>query len=336
MTGAMPWNWVLDLRGGWGLALGLLLAAAAWAQSTSGRISGTVADSSGAVLPGGSLTVTESGQHFTKTYTTDPRGAYVLVSVPLGTYTVTAELSGFRKVTKAGYVLVADGRLTVDFSLEVGGVAEALEVTAPGETVNTVSGEIARVVDRQQVQDLALNGRNYMQLATLIPGAPVLDTNALNIMVGLGINTSINGSRGNSSLLLVDGGFNMDSGSNNSQISNVGIDFIDQVSIKTSNFSAEYGRNSGAAINVVTRSGSNAFHGSAYEYGRNEHLDANDFFNDAKGVSKAKLRYNDFGWSLAGPIKNNKLFFYAAEERKKISRLSTFPRRNSPTPAMQR
>ncbi len=335
MTGAMPWNWILASRRGWGLALGLLLAPAAWAQSTSGRISGTVADSSGAVLPGVSLTVTESGQHFTKTTTTDPRGAYVLVSLPLGTYTVTAELSGFRKVTKAGYVLVADGRLTVDFSLEVGGVAEALEVTAPGETVNTVSGEIARVVDREQVQDLALNGRNYMQLATLIPGAPVLDTNALNIMVGLGINTSINGSRGNSSLLLVDGGFNMDSGSNNSQISNVGIDFIDQVSIKTSNFSAEYGRNSGAAINVVTKSGSNDFHGSAYEYGRNEHLDSNDFFNDARGVSKAPLRYNDFGWSLGGPIKKDKLFFYAGEEWKKISRLSTFPLRTLPTSAME-
>jgi hypothetical protein len=331
-----PLKWILASRRGWGVALGLLVAPAVWAQGTSGRISGRVTDSSGAVLPGVTVTATESGQHFTRTTTTDPRGDYVLVGLPLGTYSVTAELNGFRKVNKSGYALVADGRLTVDFNLEVGGVTEALEVRAPGETVNTVSGEIARVVDREQVQDLALNGRNYMQLATLIPGSPVLDTNALNIMVGLGINTSINGSRGNSSLLLVDGGFNMDSGSNNSQISNVGLDFIDQVSIKTANFSAEYGRNSGAAINVITKSGSNQFHGSAYEYGRNEHLDANDFFNDAKGVSKAKLRYNDFGWSLGGPIKNDKLFFYAGEEWKKISRLSTFPLDTLPTSAMER
>ena len=102
-------------------------------------------------------------------------------------------------------------------------------------------------------------------------------------MTGLGINTSINGSRGNASLLMVDGGFNMDSGSNNSQISNVGIDFIEEVSIKTANFSAEYGRNSGAAINVVTRSGSNDFHGSLYEYHRNEGLDANDYFSELRG-----------------------------------------------------
>jgi len=318
------------------LALGLLLAPSVFAQSTTGRISGTATDSSGGVLPGVTITVTESAQHFTRTVTTDSRGAYVFVSLPLGKYSVTAELNGFKKVTRTGYALVADGRVSVDFSLQVGGVTEAIEVTAPGETVNTVSGEVARVVDREQVQDLALNGRNYMQLATLIPGSPVLDTNALNIMVGLGINTSVNGSRSNSSLLLVDGGFNMDSGSNNSQISNVGIDFIDQVSIKTSNFSAEYGRNSGAAINVVTRSGANEFHGSAYEYGRNEHLDANDFFNNAKGVSKAKLRYNDFGWSLGGPIKKDKLFFFAGEEWKKISRLSTFPLRTLPTSAMER
>jgi hypothetical protein len=211
-----------------------------------------------------------------------------------------------------------------------------VEVISVGETVNTVSGEIARVVDREQVQNLALNGRNYMQLATLIPGAPVLDFNALNIMVGLGINTSINGSRSNSSLLLVDGGFNMDSGSNNSQISNVGIDFIQEVSIKTSNFSAEYGRNSGAAVNVVTRSGANDFHGSAYEYGRRERLDSNDYFANAAGVAKAKLNYNDFGWSLGGPIRKDKLFFYAGEEWKRIDRQTSPTFRTLPTTAMER
>ncbi len=147
-------------------------------------------------------------------------------------------------------------------------MTESVQVTSIGESVNTTSGEIARVVDREQVQNLALNGRNYLQLATLIPGAPLLDDNALNIMTGLGINTSVNGSRTNASLLMVDGGFNMDSGSNNSQISNVGIDFIEEVNIKTANFSAEYGRNSGAAINVVTRSGTNAFRGSLFEYHR--------------------------------------------------------------------
>ena len=189
--------------------------------------------------------------------------------------------------------------------------------------MNTVSGEIARTVDRQQVQNLALNGRNYLQLTTLIPGAPDLNPNALDIMTGLGINTSINGSRTNATLLSVDGGFNMDSGSNNSQISNVGVDFIEEVSIKTANFSAEYGRNSGAAVNIVTRSGTNEFHGSVFEYHRNEGLDANNYFNNSRNVPRSDLKYNDFGGALGGPILKDKLFFFVGVEWKQIDRFST-------------
>ena len=307
------------------------------AQSSTGRISGTVTDSSGAVLPGVSVTVTQQGTGLTRTGATDAAGAYLFVSLPVGAYDVSAELPGFKKAVKTGYALVADGRVTADFRLDVGGVSEVVEVSVHGETVNTVSGEVARVVDREQVQNLALNGRQYLQLATLIPGSPLLDSNinALDIMTGLGINTSVNGSRSNTSLLTVDGGFNMDSGSNNSQISNVGIDFIEEVSIKTANFSAEYGRNSGANINVVTRSGTNDFHGSAYEYHRNDNFDANDFFSNARGVDKARLRYNDFGWSLGGPIEKNKLFFFAGEEWKKIRRFTTPALRTLPTRAMR-
>jgi hypothetical protein len=311
------------------------LTAIASAQSTSGRISGTVADSQGGVLPGATVTVVQEGTGLSRSATTDNDGAYVFVSLPVGTYSVTAELGGFQKAVKSGYKLVADGRITADFTLAVGEISETVEVTVPGETVNTTSGEIARVVDREQVQNMALNGRNYMQLATLIPGSPLLNDNALDIMTGLGIGTSINGGRGNTSLLTVDGGFNMDSGSNNSQISNVGIDFIEEVSIKTSNFSAEYGRNSGANINVVTRSGSNDFHGSAYEYHRNEGLDANNYFNNAGGVPRSPLKYNDFGWSLGGPIRKNRLFFFAGQEWKLIRRQSTPNLETLPTRAMR-
>jgi len=319
------------------LLLVLLAASAAElrAQSTTGRISGTVTDSSAGVLPGVTVTVTQQGTGLSRTATTDPAGAYVFVSLPVGTYDVSAELSGFKKAVKTGYKLVTDGRVTADFALDVGGLTEVVEVSAPGETVNTVSGEIARVVDREQVQNLALNGRNYMQLATLIPGSPLLNDSALDIMTGLSIGTSINGSRGNASLLTVDGGFNMDSGSNNSQISNVGIDFIEEVSIKTSNFSAEYGRNSGANINVVTRSGSNDLRGSVYEYHRNEGLDANDFFSNARSVERSQLKYNDFGWSLGGPVQKNRLFFFAGQEWKLIRRSSTPALRTLPTRAMR-
>lgn len=325
----------LARRFGLAAAIVSLAAAGAWAQSTTGRISGTVTDTQGGVLPGATVTVVQEGTGLTRTATTDPSGAYVVVSLPVGTYAVTAELGGFQKAVRTGNRLVADGRVTADFVLPVGEISETIEVTVAGETVNTVSGEIARVVDREQVQNLALNGRNYMQLATLIPGSPLLNDNALDIMTGLSINTSVNGSRQNASLLTVDGGFNMDSGSNNSQISNVGIDFIEEVSIKTSNFSAEYGRNSGANINVVTRSGSNAFHGSLYEYHRNEGLDANNYFNNARGVERSPLKYNDFGWSLGGPVQKNKLFFFAGQEWKLIRRGRTPSLTTLPTRAMR-
>jgi len=310
-------------------------AAPVSAQSTTGRIAGGVSDSSGAVLPGVAVTATHSGTAFARTALTDSRGAYVLVDMPIGTYTIKAELEGFKTAVKTDYVLVADGRLGVDFALEVGALSELVTVTSPGEAVNTISGEIARVIDREQVQNLALNGRNYMQLATLIPGSPLLNDSALDIMTGLSINTSVNGSRPNASLLMVDGGFNMDSGSNNSQISNVGLDFIEEVNIKTANFSAEYGRNSGAAINVVTRSGSNAFHGSAFEYHRNDELDANEFFLNSRSAPKSRLRYNDFGWSLGGPILKSKLFFFAGEEWRYIRRFTTPTERRIPTSAQR-
>jgi Carboxypeptidase regulatory-like domain len=319
------------------LAVLVTSAAGALAQSSTGRISGTVGDSSGGVLPGATVTITQDKTGLTKSAVTDKGGAYLFVSLPVGAYTVGAEMPGFRKQVKSGFQLVADGRVTADFALPIGQVTEVIEVTVAGETVNTTSGEIARVVDREQVQNLALNGRQYLQLVSLVPGSPLLDgnLNALDIMTGLGINTSINGSRPNASLLTVDGGFNMDSGSNNSQISNVGIDFIEEVSIKTANFSAEYGRNSGSNINVVTRSGSNDFHGSAFEYHRNDGLDANDYFNNSRGVDKARLRFNDFGYSLGGPIQKNKLFFFVGEEWKKIRRFTTPALRTLPTAAMR-
>jgi len=321
-----------------GLVAAVLLLAApiVSAQATTGRISGVVKDISGGVLPGVTVTVTETRTGFTRTDTTDAQGGYVFVNLPLGEYTVNAEIQGFKKGARSGYALVADGRLTADFSLEVGAFTETVQVIVASETVNTVSGELARTVDRAQVADMALNGRNYMQMVTLVPGAPLVDTTApLDIMTGLGINTTVNGSRTNATLLTVDGGFNMDAGSNNSIISNVGVDFIDQVSVKTSNFSAEYGRNSGAAVNVVTRSGTNAFKGSVFEYMRRSAWDKNDYFNDLKKIAKPTLTYDDPGFSFGGPIAKDKIFFFGGMEWKRIRRLTSPSTRTLPTSLMR-
>ena len=298
------------------LVLFLSIALPAIAQVNFGRISGVVTDSSGAVVPAVKIQVLNEGTGVERTAVSNEGGNYIATNLPVGVYTVKLEATGFQPVTRTGLNLVADGRLTVDFTLQPGWAVQSVDVVAAaGEAVNTVSGEISRVVNTQQVQDLALNTRSFMQLATLIPGSALLDDDQLAVTTSLNITTqSVNGSRSNSTSLSVDGSYNVDSGSNGSMTNNVGIDFIREVNIKTSNFSAEYGRHSGAAINVITRGGGNEFHGAAFEFLRNDAVDARNFFAPQKG----KLRYNDFGWDLGGPIRRNKLFFFAGEEWKKI------------------
>jgi len=169
-----------------------------------------------------------------------------------------------------------------------------------------------------------------MQLVTLIPGAAILDEDQLALTTSLSISqASINGNRPNYNSLSVDGGFNMDSGSNNSQVNNVGVDFIEEVKIQTSNFSAEYGRNAGASVNIVTRGGGNSYHGTAFEFLRNDKLDARNFFSPVK----AKLRFNNFGWNFNGPIKKDKFFFFVGQEYKRIRQDSAPVKRSMPTHA---
>lgn len=306
----------------------------AHSQTIFGRIAGTVLDSSGAAVPGAAVKITNQATGQTRSATTDPNGFYVATNLPVGNYTVSVEQQGFKKAAKTGYDLGADARLTVDFTLEPGAVTETVEVVAStGETVNSTSGEVARVVDQAQVQELALNGRNYLQLTTLIPGAPLLEDNALSLTTSLSTSQPINGNRGNANNLTVDGGFNLDSGSNGSQINNVGIDFIREVNIKTSNFSAEYGRNSGASINVVTRSGENRYSGTAFENIRNDKFDANNAFNVANKVARPSLRFNNFGGSFGGPILKDKLFFFAGVEWKIIRQFTNTTTQTLPTSA---
>jgi hypothetical protein len=312
----------------------VLGSGAVQAQVMYGRISGTVVDNTGATVPGVTVTAQNPDTGFSQTVVTNASGAYLVNSLPIGRYNVAAELQGFKKLSKNGYDVVADGRVTVNFTLELGQVTETIEVTAKvGETVNTVSGELARVVDSEQVQNLALNGRNYLELTTLIPGTPVIADDPIEAMTGLGINTTINGGRNNTNNLNVDGQYNMVAGSNNSQISNVGIDFIDQVTIKTSNFSAEYGRQSGANVNVTTKSGTNRYHGGIREFHRDERLDANNFFLNSRELERTPLDYDNFGWNVGGPVKKDKIFFFVGQEWKQVRKFTDATRRTLPTSA---
>jgi hypothetical protein len=316
------------------LANGILLVAAlsavsVCAQTVVGRISGTVTDASGAVVPNTTVTATNTATNLARSGVADGDGFYTITNLPAGTYTVTAEQTNFKRAVHEGVSVTADARLTVDLVLEAGLVTEMVQVaTAAGETVNTTSGEVSRVIDRQQVQNLALNGRNYIQLLSFVPGVALTTDDQLELTTSLATgNQSINGNRGQTNNVTIDGGFNLQSGSNASQINNLGIDFIQEVKIQTANFSAEYGRNSGAQVSLVSRSGGNDFHGSAFEFVRNDKLDARSFFAPVR----PSLRFNDFGYSIGGPIIKDKFFFFGGQEWKYIRRLSNAQRRTAPT-----
>jgi hypothetical protein len=335
---AFVWGRFLSRWCGLGIVVLVSLPAVVGAQTITGQISGRVTDSSGGVLPGVTVTVVNEGTGFTDTRVTDSAGVYTFTNLRVGTYSVSAELEGFRKEQRTGFSLTADGRLSADFSLGVGQLTEAVEVTAVlGETVNRTSGEVARTIDSQQIKDLAFNGRNYLELASLIPGAVATDFDPLALATSLSVTgQSINGSRGNTNNLTVDGGSNLDSGSNGSQINNVSLSFIDQVKIQTSNFSAELGRNSGAAVNVVTRSGTNQFRGTARYDFRDEKFDEPNFFaaRDANGNrTKPELEFRNFEGALGGPILRNKLFFFGGQQYRVINRFTNPSRQTMPTRA---
>jgi hypothetical protein len=309
----------------------LVVAASLAAQNYSGRITGGVADATGAVIPGATIVVTNKETLLSWRTTTDPSGFFQVVSLPPGTYDIVAEAPGFRRAARTGYELPDAGRIHVEFKLELATVTETVVVSeSVGETINTVSGEVAHTITSEQVQDLALNGRNYLELVALVPGVALLDEDQMATTTSLSVTRfAVNGMRSNSNHLMVDGGMNLDSGSNGSQINNVGIDFIREIRVQTSAFSAEYGRNSGASINVVTKGGTDQFHGSLFETVRNDKFDAKEYF----APEKAPFRFNDYGFSLGGPIKRGRLFFFLGEEWKGIRRLTAPTRRTLPTRA---
>ena len=299
-------------------------------QDIFGRIVGTITDTSGAAIPGVTVTITNEGSNRERTLTTDKNGYYVADEVEAGTYTVTVEKRGFKKTTKKGNVVTAGGRLTVHLTLEVGTVAETVVVTISGDTVNTTSGEISTTITQQEVSSMALNQRHYESLVGLVPGAALQSSGTNPAALTANYNNSvadINGLRLDGQNWSVDGGFNLDSGSNNSVFNQVGVDFIQEVDVQTSNYDAEFGRSASSTINVVTRSGTSQYHGSGFEFVQN-----NDFNAENAGTKLTNptatgyaavppFHFNNFGWDFGGPapfIQKGKLFFFAGQEWKKF------------------
>ena len=306
------------------VAAAVLLAGPAWAQRTTASIRGTVTDQSKAVVPGASVTVTGQDTGLTRAAVTDRDGVYTFTELPVGRYRVQVELQGFKTASRTDVALnVADDR-TIDFILVPGALNETVSVIAESTPVKTVGGDVSGVITGQQVRELPLNGRNFLQLATLMPGVSAPDF--LNVkdkgLLG-GSDLSVSGSAVTSNMWTVDGANNNDVGSNRTILVYPSVDAIEEFKILRNSYSAEFGQASGAQINIVTRGGTNKFTGSGFYFGRNDALDAKNYFLEQADKPKDELKRNDYGYTLGGPIIKNKLQFFGSQEWNKETRGTT-------------
>jgi len=287
-------------------ALCFLVVGSAYGQTlNTGTFFGIVKDASGATVPDTSVRIAREGTLFQRDTSTDGEGNYRLLEIPSGEYRLEFEKSGFRRVVRTAILLSAGQSLRVDVEMPVGSVNETVQVEAKVAQVDTNSANVGATVFGTQVQELALTTRSFTQLVTLQPG---VNSNQAQ-QPGFGSNTSVpfsfNGGQTSSNNWLLDGGRNIDT-YNGNNLTMVNLDAIAEVRIERNAYSSEYGRNSGAQVNVITRSGTNALHGTLFEFFRNDHLDARNFF----AAAKPKNRYNNFGGTVGGPIKKDRLFFF--------------------------
>jgi hypothetical protein len=271
----------------------------------SGSIFGTVVDSTGALIPAAKATLTEPDHGFSSTATTNSAGAYLFPAVPIGTYTLTIEAPKFKTSVDQGIIVDANQNVKMDVKLFLGSASTDVTVTTEGSVVDTRSATLGTMIDNKLVEDLPINGENVVALAALLPGvtnvnAPTTSTNERS-----GPTYTVSGSRNTQNLMLFDGLMW------NNLFYNTGISYppheaLQEISVLLNNYTAQYGRNSGSIFNVLTREGTNAFHGTVWDYVHNTHLDSDDYFVKMPEED----RQNQIGMTLGGPIKRDKAFFF--------------------------
>jgi outer membrane receptor protein involved in Fe transport len=308
-------------------ALAAALAARAHAQS-AGSITGAVRDTSGGALPGATVTATNRAQAVTQDVRTDAEGVFIFLALPPGTYAIKAELSGFKSLEKSNVILTTKSSINAGaFVLEVGNVTETITVEANvGRLqVQSESAERSDLVTNKQLRDVALNGRNIVDLFKIIPGVIAGGTQTTSTVTNVVANFNINGTRNDQHEYTVDGVTNLNLGNNTGALVTINPDAVEEVKVLSSNYQAEYGRAGGGFIALTTRSGTNEYHGGARYFRRHDSLNANTYFNNARGGSDAGFprplyRYNYYGWDLGGPVpfvghkQDPKLFFFASQE----------------------
>ena len=345
-----------------GLALGAVPAAG---QEITGSIVGIVKDSHGAVVAGATVTIRNTDKNIVaRTLTTNDEGSYSAPFLLAGHYSVTVEATGFKKYVKTDIVLNVNDRLAVDAALEPGAVSEVVTVAAGAVQIETQTATASGLVSNIEVRELPLNNRNFVQLVTLLPGVsstmtdqayigttnPFGQTNTVSI--------SINGGRTSENNWTIDGADNVDRGSNLTLLNYPSVDAIAEFKVLRNHYSAEYGRNASGHVNVITKSGGRDFHGNAYEFFRNDKLNANTYFNNLAGrfttdptakapdlivptgdaragklrVPRPLLRYNNFGYTIGGPVyipgfynkDKDKTFFFFSEEFRRVITYASF------------
>jgi outer membrane receptor protein involved in Fe transport len=319
------------------LLAGLSLPLAA--QDATGRVIGVITDPSGSVVPRAKVTVTNVDTGINHDTLSAADGSYQVLLLPVGSYRVSAEAPGFRKTVIVPQALQINQSLKIDVKLEVGATTDTVQVEASASGVETVNSTIASSVTQTQIENAPLNGRNVMDLALLMPGVTPATTDTPDSGKGAG-GFSIAGGRPDSVTYLLDGGVNNDLLSN-TIVLNPNPDAIEEFRVLNSNYNAEYGRNAGGVVSIVSRSGTNTFHGSAYDYVRNGDFNANSFFNNQSGLPVDPLRRNQFGGTIGGPVivptllhrDSNRLFFFVSYQGQRQSDLTSTAKINVFTPA---
>lgn len=280
----------------------LALPAGMLAQDATGRVIGVVTDPQGGLVTGAQITVTNADTQVSRRTTTGKDGNYQVLDLPIGNYTVSAEMQGFSRTVTDAQKLLINQSMRVDIHLAVGATSNVVQVEADTANVETVNATLGQSVTSRPLVNLPLNGRNTLDLALLQPG--VTPTNPDNTATG---GFSVAGGRTDSVTYLLDGGLNNHL-LNNGVTVNPNPDTVAEFRILTSNYSAEYGRNGGGIVSIVTKSGTNTPHGSLFEYLRNEDFNANTFFNNQQGITRPVLKRNQFGATFGAPITIPKLF----------------------------
>jgi hypothetical protein len=295
-------------------------ALCAFAQSSSGTITGRVVDASGSTIAGAEVRVINQVDQGSRTFTTDANGDFVFPNLEPGQYTIAVKATGFKQVDKKDLKLSASDRLSAgDIRLEVGAVSESVEVTAQAATIQTASAERSGLLDSKQIMDLQARGRDVMSLLQILPGA--VDDNTGSDTLGQYSTPTMSGTRSFYNSLNIDG-ISGNTARGRTAESPLNMDAISEIKVLQNSYPAEYGPSAGAVINLVTKGGTQQFHGGLYYYNRNEAFNANNFFNNRAGVPTQRYRYNTTGVNGGGPIfwpghfntNKQKLFFYFSLE----------------------